>query len=160
IFYTGGNDVALTYLTELNGPSSFSDLYSFEILKVVARLQGVLATPSPQALAHMDNVALPRMRQASTLEPGIREARKFCGAAGMRCDFVLQPLLPTRKGTIGPEANLRRSIDILYPRADVAILQLYDDAMRAGESHQMHNFSSVFDGQKQAFFVDFAHLNE
>ena len=160
IFYTGGNDATLTYLTELGGPPAFPDVYTFELLKVMSRLGARLATPSPQALAHMDDVVLPRMRRASPLGPGIRKAEALCRAAGLRCDFVLQPLLATRKGAIGPEVRLRRSINMLYPRLDVAISQMYADAMTVADPRRMHDFSSVLDGETQPLFVDLIHLNE
>jgi lysophospholipase L1-like esterase len=159
IFYTGGNDATRTYLAELGGPSSFSDAYSFELLKVMSRLKARLAVPSAQALAYMDDVVLPRIRQSAPLVPGIRKAQAFCRSTHLRCDFVLQPLL-TRKGPIGPEVDLAQSISTLYPRIDVAISQMYADAMTVEEPRRMHNFSSALDGETQPLFVDLIHLNE
>lgn len=155
IFYTGGNDATRTYLAELGGPSSFSDAYSFELLKVMSRLKARLAVPSAQALAYMDDVVLPRIRQSAPLVPGIRKAQAFCRSTHL----VLQPLL-TRKGPIGPEVDLAQSISTLYPRIDVAISQMYADAMTVEEPRRTHNFSSALDGETQPLFVDLIHLNE
>jgi lysophospholipase L1-like esterase len=162
LFYTGGNDVFVTYLDAVNKRSGHwaGDAATFELIKVAMRLRAMSNEPSPQILQWLDDEMLPAALQQNTLRQAIAETDNYCNAAKLRCDFVLQPMMLERKSHSGAEARMMQTLTRIYPRLDVFTARLFGDAMTAGPVGRMHDFAHVFDRTGQPYFLDFVHLNE
>ena len=72
----------------------------------------------------MDDEILPRLARTNALRDGIAAASAYCRAATMRCDFMLQPMLLTRRTPIGPEVAIAQTLKQLHPRYEVTGLDL------------------------------------
>ena len=163
IFYTGANDATQRYLEAMTPPgtrpprllSAGAD-NPFELVKIIRGLQAKFI--SEGFLAHIDADVLSKLRQNNSLIIGMAEARTYCRQEGLKCDFVLQPMLLLRKNPIGPEIALAKSLKQLEPRYDVAFEMNYGAARN--NSTDVYDFSNVLDGSTQPLFVDAVHVNE
>jgi lysophospholipase L1-like esterase len=160
IFLTGTNDVTLNYMGVATPPDGFAGLIvgvnAFELLKFIGRLRA--SHPSSDLLQKLDNELLPSLARRNSLLDGLIAADEYCGVTGLRCDFVLQPVLLTRRAPIGPEIRLVRTLRDVYPRYDALFTTMYRTAESVGLA--VHNSSDVFDQSADPYFVDVTHLNE
>jgi hypothetical protein len=109
IFYTGGNDATNHYMATAGpqGPQLLGGAHAFELIKVAHRFSGKYLPPDNALLARIDNEVLPGLAHSNTLRDGIAAAA-YCRTAAMRCDFMLQPMLLTRRNPVGPEVAMGR----------------------------------------------------
>ena len=160
IFLTGTNDVTLNYMGIATPPDGFSGLIvgvnAFELLKFIGRLRAAQA--SSDLVKKLDNELLPSVARRNSLLDGLIAADEYCRASALRCDFVLQPVLLTRRTPIGPEIRLVRTLREVYPRYDALFTTMYRTAESAGLP--VHNSSDVFDQSAEPYFIDVTHLNE
>jgi lysophospholipase L1-like esterase len=160
IFLTGTNDVTLNYMSVASPSDGFAGLLvginAFELLKFVGRLTASHA--SSDLLQRLDNELLPSVARRNSLLDGLIAADEYCRVSALRCDFVLQPVLLTRRAPIGPEIMLARTLRQVYPRYDALFTTMYRTAMSAGLP--VHDSSDVFDQSAEAYFIDVTHLNE
>jgi lysophospholipase L1-like esterase len=160
IFYTGGNDATYSYVRQFQQKEAVSGLATWELIKTAKRLQARLFPPTAEVLAELDRDVLPRLLSANPIRVGVLAADAYCREAGIRCDFVLQPLLATRKSSTGWEREMQHTLLRLYPRFEVAARQMYADAMQAGPRGRVHDFTTAFDGTNADLFADAIHVNE
>jgi lysophospholipase L1-like esterase len=160
IFLTGTNDVTLNYMRVASPPDGFAGLIvgvnAFELLKVVRRLSA--SHRSWDLIQKLDNELLPSVASRNTLLDGLIAADEYCHASSLRCDFVLQPVLLSRREAVGPEIRLTRTLREVYPRYDALFTTIYRTAESAGLP--VHNSSDVFDQSAEPYFIDVTHLNE
>lgn len=165
IFYTGGNDVLLTYLDVAGaGRKNLFDapagLTSFELIKAAARFAQTMSDPSAAALDRLKADMLPRVQRSNSLRAGLAAAEDYCTATKLRCDFVLQPLLFTRAHPVGPELRLVRTFRRLYPGLAAVVGVMYRDTLAALPPDRIHDLSAMFDSLAQPVFTDNIHVNE
>jgi hypothetical protein len=127
-------------------------------MKVIGALQAKFLKTSEGFLAHIDADVLPKLRQNNSLIIGMAEARTYCRQQRLQCEFVLQPMLLLRKSPTGTEIAIAKSLNQIEPRWDVALEMIYRAARNSGAD--VNDFSNVFDGSTQPFFVDGIHVNE
>ena len=161
LFYTGGNDAALSYVSSTNARYPWlGNTMSFELVKTMMRLQAMWNTPSPQMLQHLDSDVLPAVLKKNTLRVGIAAADEYCRAAKLVCDFALQPMMFDRKTHFGVEAVMARTLARVYPRMDVLTRDMYRDALALGPARHVYDLSHIFEPTQAPLFLDFIHLNE
>ncbi|MFZ0349365.1 MAG: SGNH/GDSL hydrolase family protein [Pseudolabrys sp.] len=160
IFYTGGNDFASFYMRLSSPGEDTLQIDTWELVKTAHRLHVQLFPNSKDTLDQLDAGILPRLRQENPLRVGILAADDYCHQVGLRCDFVLQPMLATRRMAAGKELEMQKTLLGLYPRMDVAAIQMYADAMALNPIHAVHDFSGIFDHTTDRFYVDASHVNE
>jgi lysophospholipase L1-like esterase len=171
VFYTGGNDVFYSYLNELRtvvweGRSRYSPANvgryaaTWQLVETALRIRAKLFPPWTGMLVQLDRDILPRLRNANPFRHNISAADEYCREAGIRCDFVLQPLLVSRRALVGREAEMKNTLLRMYPRLDVAAAQTYSDAIASGPPNRVHDFSIIFDEVTGHYFFDVIHLNE
>jgi hypothetical protein len=160
LFYTGANNVVFDYLgtSASQGAAFASETTGFELVKAARRL--LWSRPSAADLAGLDDDMLPRLLRDNSLREGIIAADTYCSAAGLQCDFALQPLLFMRKPRVGPEVRVADTLERLYPRLRTLAEQMYRDARAAGPDGRVHDLSEVFDRAAEPVFVDVVHVNE
>jgi hypothetical protein len=160
VFYTGGNDAILHYLRAATPqrPHLVGGPHAFELVKVAHRLSAKFLAPDAVLLAKMDNEVLPRLARTNSLRSGIDAATTYCRTAAMRCDFMLQPMLLTRRTPVGPEVAITQTLKQFHPRYDALIATLYRSAHAFGPN--VHDLSGLFDGSAGPVFVDAIHTNE
>jgi lysophospholipase L1-like esterase len=161
VFYTGANDATGSYMggSELAGAvGPMGGPNAFELIKVANRLRAMLAGPSPSVLAKFDRDILAKLGQENTLRDGVIEADEYCRALGLRCNFVLQPMLLTRKEPRDSEMGLTRTLKSLYPRYDEVIATMYRSSLATGL--RVHDLSDAYDRSMQPYFFDAVHVNE
>lgn len=161
IFYTGANDATYTYMANAVPPDHLSGLLSgvnaFELIKVAGRLKAILADPPPSLLARFDVDILPRLAQRNTLRDGLIAADEYCRAIAVHCDFMLQPMLLTRKRPVGPEVRVAQTLELIYPRYEETITTMYRSTQATGLL--VHDLSDLFSQSTQAHFFDVVHVN-
>ena len=150
IFLTGNNDVAFNYPIPMIPSNGFAG--EFELMKLVGRLRASLTR------LQKINELLPKVARHDPLLDGLIAADEYCHVSALRCDFVLQPALLTRRAPIGPEIKLAKTLRQLYPRFDELYTTMYRTAASAGLP--VHDFSDVFDQSDEPYFIDAVHLNE
>src|SRR5262245_15018720 len=164
VFYTGGNDTIYSYRNELQrelgGVEGQSIAANFELFRTFNRLWMKLAGPSENLLARIDGVVLPGLEKNNSLRDAILEAEKYCSALRMRCDFVLQPALVTRKTLTKNEREMRDSLEMLYPRVESAVRRMYAGAIATGPANRVHDFSDALDAVEAPLYFDIIHINE
>jgi lysophospholipase L1-like esterase len=164
IFYTGGNDTVLAYLSKVNAARGLGwvtdQSTGFELVKAMQRALAIWGEPSPQLLANLDQNVLPPLLRDNSLREGVRAARAYCDNEHLRCDFFLQPLILTRRPPRGSEAAMVRTFNRLYPQLGVLNKRLYADAVASAAPHHIHDFADILDDASLPFFVDLIHLNE
>ncbi len=164
IFYTGANDVFSLYLDVAGGMKQRFDaingLASFELVKTAARFMQTLTEPSPAVVAQMQDKVRSRVRDNNPLRAGLMAADQYCRSTGLRCDFVLQPLLFTRAHPVGPELRLVQMFRRLYPGFGVAAHAMYRDVLSAFPASRIHDLSGIFDNVAAPVLMDNVHLNE
>jgi hypothetical protein len=163
LFYTGANDTHSTYKRETAAEEEFRRLAepsSFELVKAVRRLMAMLKGPAAKTLAKLDQDVLPRTAQNNSLRDGIIAADTYCQAVKLRCDFALEPYLPTRKMPVGPEARLARTFELVFPRLGAMTLKMYREAIIAGPEKRVHDLSGLLDAFEKPVFFDLEHMNE
>ena len=169
LFYTGGNDVIGQYNDYLDGYLFTSkprlgrwlgNAVTFELIRVVARLQAMWSEPSPQLLRLVDKDVLPKAVKMNSLRRGVAAANDYCRIAALRCDFALQPMLHLRETVSAPEATMKRTLSRIYRRLDVLAVRMYRDAVANGPAGRIHDFSHIFDQSTDPYFFDLIHLNE
>ena len=120
VFYTGGNDVIGSYLSQASQARGLGWLTShattFELIKATERLIAVSHELSSQQLDYLDTTVLATLLRENSLREGIRAANTYCEREQMRCDFILQPLIFTRDPPRGSEVRMLQNLDRLYPR--------------------------------------------
>jgi lysophospholipase L1-like esterase len=160
IFLTGTNDVTLNYMDVATPPDGFAGLIvgvnAFELVKFIGRLRA--SQGSSDLLQKLDNELLPSVARRNSLLDGLIAADEYCRVSALRCDFVLQPVLLSRRKPIGPEIRLARTLREVYPRYDALFTTMYRTAESAGLP--VHNSSDVFDQSAEPYFIDVTHLNE
>jgi lysophospholipase L1-like esterase len=160
IFLTGANDVTFNYMSVASPSDGFAGLIvginAFELLKFVGRLKA--SHESSDLLQKLDNELLPSVARRNSLLDGLIAADEYCRVSALRCDFVLQPVLLTRRAPIGPEVRLARTLRQVYPRYDELFTTMYRTAM--GARLPVHDSSDVFDQSAEPYFIDVVHLNE
>jgi len=169
VFFTGGNDLFLEYFNMLD-PHLGADnpgvdvaqagmwISSLELYKAARRLLAVWPDASQAKLARFDAKQLERVAKENRLVQGMVAANDYCRAVALRCDFVLQPYLISRRSLIGTEVELGRSIKTLYPGMDALTARVYREAISV--SDRVHDFSDVFDRSPEQVYVDSLHVNE
>ncbi len=162
IFYTGGNDATGSYMGNALAPDGVAGLVSginaFELLKVASRLKARMAGPSPGLIARFDNERLPELARRNSLHDGVAAANAYCRANALRCDFVLQPMLLTRKNPRGPEARMTQSLELIYPRYREVIETMYRSV--SAMELPVHDEAGMFDSSPDPHFFDAVHINE
>jgi len=159
IFLTGANDVTFNYMSVASPSDGFGlivGINAFELLKFVGRLKASHA--SSDLLQKLDNELLPNASRRNSLLDGLIAADEYCRVSALHCDFVLQPVLLTRRAPIGPEIRLARTLRQVYPRYNELFATMYRTAMSA--RLPVHDLSDVFDQSAEPYFIDVAHLNE
>jgi hypothetical protein len=160
VFYTGGNDVVYSYMRQFGPSEDTFQLDTWELVKTAQRVHAQLFPTSKGMLDRLDADILPRLRKVNPLRVGILAADDYCHRTGLRCDFVLQPMLATRRTASGKELEMQKTLLGLYPRLDAAAIQMYADAMALNPSHAVHDFSGMFDQTTEHFYADPIHVNE
>ena len=160
VFYTGGNDVVYSYMRQFGPSEDTFQLDTWELVKTAQRVHAQLFPTSKGMLDRLDADILPRLRKVNPLRVGILAADDYCHRTGLRCDFVLQPMLATRRTASGKELEMQKTLLGLYPRLDVAAIQMYADAMALNPIHAVHDFSGMFDQTTEHFYADPIHVNE
>ena len=157
-FYTGGNETIYSYRRELQrelgGVEGESIAGNFELFRTFNRLWTKLAGPSEHLLARIDHVVLPRLETSNSLRDGILDAQRYCSTLMMRCDFILQPMLVTRKIFPGREREMREALELLYPRIESAIHRMYAGALASESSKYIQDFSGLFDAVAEPLYFD------
>jgi lysophospholipase L1-like esterase len=74
------------------------------------------------------------------------------------CDFILQPMLPTRREPRGSEIRIARTLNQVYPRYAEVIATIYRSTVNTGLP--IHNRSDLFNDSAEPYFFDAAHVNE
>src|SRR5262249_50087190 len=115
---------------------------------------------SKDTFDQLDAGILLKLRQENPLRVGILAADDYCRQTRLRCDFVLQPLLATRRTASGKELEMQKTLLGLYPRMDASAIQMYADAMTLNPSHSVHDFSGIFDHTTEHLYADPIHVNE
>jgi hypothetical protein len=160
VFYTGGNDVVYSYMRQFSPSDDTFQLDTWELIKTAQRVHAQIFPTSKGTLHRLDADILPRLRQVNPLRVGILAADDYCHQTELRCDFVLQPMLATRRTASGKELEMQKTLLGLYPRMEVAAIQMYEDAMALNPSHAVHDFSGMFDYTTEHFYADPIHVNE
>jgi hypothetical protein len=145
IFYTGGNNVfgawALPWGLEFE-PTGFT---RFELFKMSALLVARL------------NSSATRMQQSGSLSAQIVAADDYCRAAGLKCDFALQPSLFSHAHL---EPALRRWWAAKYPGLVELLSDMYASALAAGPADHTHDLRNALDTVSSQIFADPLHINE
>jgi hypothetical protein len=123
------------------------------------RIRTTWFSPSPSRLARVDQ-AVARVSKGNLLTEGIRAATDYCRTAGLRCDFVLMPILATRRSPVGTEEKLVKTFSGLYPGFGTLARQMYKSAVELGPAGQVHDFTTVFDSNPDQVYLDGGHNNE
>lgn len=164
VFYTAGNDVIGPYLPDMDNTKELgwiiSDKTGFELLKSARREFALWTEPSVAELAHFDNDVLAPTLRNNPLRSSIAAADGYCKKEKLRCDFILQPLVVTRKNPPSAEARLVHNTERLYPQIGLLARRMYADVMASDSPASIHDFSGVLDGDPRTFFIDMIHLNE
>jgi hypothetical protein len=165
VFVTGGSDAFAEYFAVEGQPlgvtKAGSSITSLELYKTIERAGATWFDPSPARLAQFDARYLARSAEKSDrLTNGIIAADNYCRTVALRCDFVLQPLLATRRRPIGSEVQLAQTYRRLYPRFDVLAAQMYRDALKVGPTGQLYDLTTVFDNHSEQYYFDGTHVNE
>jgi lysophospholipase L1-like esterase len=162
IFYTGANDALSAYLG-MSGAQNIrlfdasTGLTSFELVKAATRLVRTASEPSTAMLARLEREMLPMLERDNRFGAALAAAKDYCDATGLRCDFLLQPLLFTRASPIGPEQHLATTFRRLFPGLAPLAVQMYRDAR---VSLPVQDLSDMFDGIAAPVFTDNVHVNE
>jgi hypothetical protein len=152
VFYTGGNDAFDTYMSLVNSDLSEKLAYQYwELVKISQRLHDRLFPSSHNA---PDALLLESLQKENPLRLGILAADEYCGQNGLLCEFVLQPLLATRKIASGKEQEMKKSLLRELPGLDEAVATMFTDAMALNPQHQ------VYVKTDEHYFVDAIHVNE
>ena len=161
IFLTGGADALGAYFATKGQPlEDRPDLItSFELYRTIDRIRTIWFDPSPNRLARIDQ-SLSRLAKGNRLTEGILAANDYCRAAALRCDFVLMPMLATRRSLVGTEVKLAQTYRGLYPRLDVFTRQIYRSALDLGLTGQVHDLAALFDTNPEQVYIDGGHNNE
>jgi lysophospholipase L1-like esterase len=165
VFVAGASDLYGEYFAiqgePLDRTRTGSRIASFELYRTIERLRSTWFEPSPDRLAAIDaRYAARPAEKRSGLANGIVDADSYCTSAGLRCDFVLQPLLLFRRTLSGTEPKIAQTYRRQYPRLDVLASQIYHEALALRLASQVHDLTAVFDHSPAQFFIDEVHLNE
>jgi hypothetical protein len=87
----------------------------------------------------------------------IRAAKGICAELGIRCLFVLQPLLATRSPLTPFERQVIQSIDSDQIQFGRSFYALAAEELK-GEPG-FHDLSGFFDGRSEPVFFDFGHTS-
>jgi hypothetical protein len=163
VFFSGGADVFREYFAVAGQPLQASPmgkrLASFELYRTIDRIRVRWFGSSPDRLERISQ-SLSRVPKQNRLTNGILAANDYCRAAALSCDFVLTPLLATRRAPVGTEAQLVQMTKSMYPGFDTLTLQMYRDALDLGLTGQVHDFTGVFDHNPKQVYIDGGHNNE
>jgi lysophospholipase L1-like esterase len=164
-FVAGASDLYSDYFAIQGDPLDSSRIgrriASFELYRTIERIRSTWFDPSPDRLARFDARYSARLAgKNSGLIDGIVSADAYCTAAGLRCDFVLQPLVLFRRTPSGTETKIAQTYRRQYPHLDVLASQAYREALDLRLTGQVHDLTAVFDHSSTQFFIDEVHLNE
>ncbi|MEA2949810.1 MAG: hypothetical protein QOI40_5140 [Alphaproteobacteria bacterium] len=166
VFYTGANNVTADYLDATAPPDCFAGLIGganmFELIKVAARLKARLAGPPPALLARLDQDMLPALDRDNSLRTAVVAVNDYCRVVAMRCDILLQPVLPLRKPPRGAEIPLARTLAQVHPRYAEAFAAMYRSArdLELPAGVPVRDLSDLFDRSAAPYFFDAVHVNE
>jgi hypothetical protein len=138
----------------------------FEMIKVAGRLKARLLDLPPGVLARLDEDILPALGHDNSLRDGVIAANDYCRAATLRCDIILQPVLPARQPPHGPEIPLAHTLTQVYPRYAEAFATIYRSAkdsvkdLGPDTGVPVHDLSDLFDRSAVPYFFDAVHVNE
>ncbi len=165
VFVAGMSDLYSEYFAIQGAPlgrtRTGGRIASFELYRTIERMRSTWFEPSPQRLALFDaRYAARPAGKSGRLADGIVSADAYCTEAGLRCDFVLQPLVLFRHTPGGTEPEIAQTYRRQYPRLDVLASQIYRDALGLRLNGRVHDLTAVFDHSPGQFFIDEVHLNE
>jgi hypothetical protein len=161
VFFSGGADVLGEYFALKGEPLGVSPdrITSFELYRTYNLIRATWFEPSPDRLARVDK-ALPRLAKSNRLTEGLLAADDYCRQAKLRCDFVLMPLLATRRSPVGSEVKLLQTFRGMYPHLDALSREMYRSAMEIGLEGRVHDLTHVFDDDAEQVYIDVGHNNE
>jgi lysophospholipase L1-like esterase len=163
VFFSGGADVFREYFAIGGQPLEASPMgkriASFELYRTLDRIRTHWIGPSPDRLARIEQ-SLAGVPKANRLTDGIMAANDYCRAVALRCDFVLTPLLASRRTPIGTETRLVQWTQNMYPGVEKLTSRMYRDALDLGLAGQVHDFTEVFDRNSEQVYIDGGHNNE
>jgi lysophospholipase L1-like esterase len=164
IFIVGGGDVYKAYFEMAgqfpDGAQAGRRIASFELYKTVQRIRASWFEPSQEQLAWFADRYPARSGKNDRLVEGILGANDYCRKTGLRCDFILQPLIEFRRPLIGSETKIAQTYSRLYPGLNMLAGQMYRQALSLGLTGQIHDLTTVFNGRSEQFFFDGGHVNE
>jgi lysophospholipase L1-like esterase len=158
IFYTGFNDAHSEYYNALG--LRVSELSSFELIKAAHRLLRMSIDPAPQTLALMDQALAGSLGAHNRLRARIAAASAHCSSAGLRCHFVMQPMIFDLRTPVGSDQEIMNTVKRIFPRFDVFARKIYAEAFAAAPPEAAHDVRAVFDQSIEPVFLDFAHTSE
>jgi hypothetical protein len=162
VFISGGSDVFRQYFAIGGQPLEASTMgkriASFALYRAIDRIR-IWWGPSSIRLARIEQ-SLPDVPKSNRLTQGILDANDYCRANGLRCDFVLTPLLASRRTPVAGEVHLLRMAQNWWPKLDVLTAKMYRDAADLGLTGQVHDFTTVFDNNPEQVYIDGGHNNE
>ena len=163
IFYTGANDAFSAYVDSAGGRKRLFDavdgITSFELVKAATRFTRMMSSPSASDLKRLESELL-QAKYGNRLRQGFNEADNYCNLVGLRCDFVLQPLLFTRSNLAGPEVQLVHTFSRLYPGFAPLAKWMYQDSLTSIASERLHDLSNMFARISEPVFTDNVHVSE
>jgi lysophospholipase L1-like esterase len=165
IFYTGANDALKAYMDMAGAQrkalvDALTGLASFELVKAANRFGQMHSYRSPAALHALERDMLTRLPAFNGLHAGLLAADRYCNATGLRCDFLLQPILFKRSHPVGPAIRLALTYQRLYPGFSTVADEMYRDALAAAPARRIHDLSDVFGDFTRPVFTDHVHVNE
>lgn len=165
VFIAGASDLYSEYFAiegePLDRSRASNRITGFELYRTLQRVRSTWFEPLPDRLARFDaRSSAYAAGKRSSLADGIVRANDYCTTEGLRCDFVLQPLLQFRRTPSGTEPKIAQTYRRQYPRLDVLAAQIYREALELRLTGQIHDLRAVFDQSPGQFFIDEVHLNE
>jgi lysophospholipase L1-like esterase len=164
LFVAGASDLYSDYFA-IQGDHDDSGIgrriAGFDLFRTIERIRSTWFEPSSNRLARLDErISARPAGKGSGLLDGIAAADNYCRSAGLRCDFVLQPLVLFRRTPSGTEPKIAQTYRRQYPRLDALASQIYREALDLRLNSPVHDLTGVFDHNSRQFFIDEVHLNE
>jgi hypothetical protein len=157
IFYTGFNDAHSEYYNALG--LRVSELPRFELIRAAHRLVRLTIDPTPQMVARMDKAFAGRLGEHNRLRERIAAASAYCSSAGLRCHFVMQPMIFDLRAPVGSDREILHTVKRIFPGFDVFARKIYDEAF-ASAPEASHDLRAALDQARTPVFLDFAHTSE
>jgi lysophospholipase L1-like esterase len=165
VFYHGGNDFmkALGAEARQGGPLGLAKPMLptiFYRLETVRLLEGWLLTSFERKPAK----AIPFANSAALGQAVSRhlallaEARDFCKAGNMRCLFLLQPMVFSKRDLLAWERVVEANFELTYPSGP-GLYAAFASGILAGAGGEVQDLRGVFDDADQPVFGDMIHVN-